>query len=56
MVPAAPPLHARAAHSWALQQQLWQGLAMQLLWIGIGTLLVSLVWRRAVARFSSVGG
>ncbi len=38
------------------QQQLWQGLAMQLLWIGIGTLLVSLVWRRAVARFSSVGG
>ena len=38
------------------QQQLWQGLAMQLLWIGIGTLLVALVWRRAVARFSSVGG
>ncbi len=38
------------------QQQLLQGLAMQLLWIGIGTLLVSLVWRRAVARFSSVGG
>jgi ABC-2 type transport system permease protein len=38
------------------QRELLQGLAMQLLWIGIGTLLVSLVWRRAVARFSSVGG
>lgn len=38
------------------QDQLWQGLAMQLLWIGIGTLLVAIVWRRAVARFSSVGG
>ena len=38
------------------QRQLLQGLAMQLFWIAIGTLLVSLVWRRAVARFSSVGG
>lgn len=37
-------------------RELWIGLAMQALWIAIGTALVSLVWRRAVARFSSVGG
>ena len=29
---------------------------MQALWIAVGTVLVALVWRRAVARFSSVGG
>jgi ABC-2 type transport system permease protein len=32
------------------------GLAMQGLWIAVGTALMTLVWRRAVARFSSVGG
>ena len=37
-------------------RELWIGLGMQALWIAIGTALVSLVWRRAVARFSSVGG
>jgi ABC-2 type transport system permease protein len=38
------------------ERELLGGLAMQLLWIGVAALLVSLVWRRAVARFSSVGG
>lgn len=38
------------------QRELLEGLAMQSLWIGVGTLLVAMVWRRAVARFSSVGG
>jgi ABC-2 type transport system permease protein len=38
------------------QGELLRGLAMQLLWIAAAALLVSLVWRRAVARFSSVGG
>jgi len=32
------------------------GLAMQALWTGVGALLVAVVWRRAVARFNSVGG
>jgi len=32
------------------------GLGMQALWISVGVLLVSVVWRRAVSRFSSVGG
>ena len=32
------------------------GLAMQLLWILIGVVLVRLVWRRAVRRYSAVGG
>jgi ABC-2 type transport system permease protein len=31
------------------------GLGVQLLWIGIGSLLVALVWRRAVRRFTGVG-
>ena len=38
------------------QRELLEGLAMQALWIAVGTMLVMLVWRRAVARFSSVGG
>jgi ABC-2 type transport system permease protein len=37
-------------------RELWTGLAMQAVWIAIGTALVALIWRRAVARFSSVGG
>ncbi|MGD9700912.1 MAG: ABC transporter permease [Acidimicrobiia bacterium] len=32
------------------------GLGMQALWIAIGGGIVALVWRRAVAQFSSVGG
>ena len=32
------------------------GLGMQLLWIGIGALLVRVVWRRAVRQYSAVGG
>jgi ABC-2 type transport system permease protein len=38
------------------QRELLEGLAMQALWITVGAVLVMLVWRRAVARFSSVGG
>ncbi len=37
------------------QQMLW-GLGMQALWIGIGAGLVSVVWRRAIRRYSAVGG
>ena len=32
------------------------GIGMQAVWIAVGTILMSLVWRRAVARFTSVGG
>jgi ABC-2 type transport system permease protein len=32
------------------------GLAVQALWIGIGLALFSLAWRRAIRRFSAVGG
>jgi ABC-2 type transport system permease protein len=38
------------------ERELIEGLLMQALWIAIGVLIVSLVWRRAVARFTSVGG
>lgn len=34
---------------------LWGGLAEQFLWIGIGTLLVALVWKRAIRRYTAVG-
>jgi ABC-2 type transport system permease protein len=37
-------------------QQLLTGLAMQLLWIAIGAMLVALVWRVAIRRYSAVGG
>jgi ABC-2 type transport system permease protein len=37
-------------------RELLVGLAMQLLWIAIGTALVSIVWRRGVRRYSAVGG
>ncbi len=37
-------------------RELATGLAMQALWIAIGIGIVALVWRRAVSRFSSVGG
>ncbi len=36
-------------------QQLGFGLLMQLLWIGIGTVLVAGVWRLGVQRYSAVG-
>jgi ABC-2 type transport system permease protein len=32
------------------------GLAFQLFWIGLGLLVFSFVWRRAIRRFSAVGG
>ncbi|HEX8928005.1 MAG TPA: ABC-2 family transporter protein, partial [Actinomycetota bacterium] len=35
--------------------QLLEGLAMQLLWTAVGALLVALIWRFAVRRFSAVG-
>ena len=37
-------------------RELLVGLGMQLLWIGVAIGVVQLVWRRAVGRFSSVGG
>ncbi len=37
-------------------EQLAFGLAMQLLWITISAVAVSLAWKRAVRRFSAVGG
>ncbi len=37
-------------------EQLLGGLAMQVLWIAIGAVLVSLAWGKAVRRFSAVGG
>jgi ABC-2 type transport system permease protein len=37
-------------------EQLLGGLAMQVLWIAISAVLVSLAWRLAVRRFSAVGG
>jgi ABC-2 type transport system permease protein len=36
-------------------RQLLTGLLTQLLWIGIGTLLVQILWRRGVRRYSAVG-
>lgn len=35
--------------------ELVTGLAMQLLWIGIGAAIVGLVWKRAVRRYTAVG-
>jgi ABC-2 type transport system permease protein len=35
--------------------QLLEGLAMQLLWTAVGALLVAVIWRFAVRRFSAVG-
>lgn len=37
-------------------EQLLGGMAMQVLWIAVGAVLVSLAWRQAVRRFSAVGG
>jgi ABC-2 type transport system permease protein len=37
-------------------QQLVGGLGMQLLWIVIGVVSVSILWRFAIRRFSAVGG
>ena len=34
---------------------LWAGLGEQLGWIGVGALLVALVWKRAVRRYTAVG-
>jgi ABC-2 type transport system permease protein len=34
---------------------LWSGLAEQFGWIGIGSLLVAVVWKRAVRRYTAVG-
>ena len=36
--------------------ELFVGLAMQALWIGVGLLGVRIVWPRGVRRFSAVGG
>ncbi len=36
-------------------QQLLGGLGMQLLWIGLGVILVNIVWRMGIRRFSAVG-
>lgn len=37
-------------------QQLLSGLGMQVFWISLGLLIVLLVWKAAVRRFSAVGG
>jgi ABC-2 type transport system permease protein len=37
-------------------RQLLGGLGMQLLWIAIGIVAVSILWRFAIRRFSAVGG
>lgn len=37
-------------------QELWMGVAMQVLWIVVGILFLSLVWRAAIRQFSAVGG
>ena len=37
-------------------RQLLGGLGMQILWIGIGVIAVSILWRFAIRRFSAVGG
>jgi ABC-2 type transport system permease protein len=37
-------------------EQLLGGLAMQLLWIVVGAILVRIVWRFAVRRYSAVSG
>jgi ABC-2 type transport system permease protein len=37
-------------------EELLGGLLMQLFWIGVGALAVRVVWKRAVRRFSAVGG
>lgn len=36
-------------------QQLWLGLLAQVGWIAVGAVLVSLVWRAGIKRFTSVG-
>ena len=36
--------------------ELWAGIGVQLVWIAIGTALVSVVFRSGVRRFSAVGG
>ncbi len=35
--------------------QLLSGLGMQMLWVALGTVLVSLVWRRAIRQYTAVG-
>jgi ABC-2 type transport system permease protein len=37
-------------------QELWMGIATQILWIVIGASLLNLVWRVAIRQFSAVGG
>jgi len=37
-------------------QQLLAGLGMQLLWIGLGLVIVKLVWTSAIKRYAAVGG
>lgn len=37
-------------------EQIWQGFAAQLLWIGISFLIVNLVWKQGLKRFTAVGG
>jgi ABC-type uncharacterized transport system permease subunit len=36
-------------------RQLLSGLLTQVVWIGIGTLVVQMLWRRGVRRYSAVG-
>src|SRR5215510_2262134 len=38
------------------QQELWIGVGTQILWITIGAVLLSFVWRAAIKQFSAVGG
>lgn len=36
-------------------EQLWRGLGLQALWVGAGALLVAVVWRFGIRRYSAVG-
>jgi len=36
-------------------RELFVGLGMQLLWIGIGLLVVKVVWRQGIRRYTAVG-
>jgi len=37
-------------------QELWLGIGMQIFWITVSALLLSLIWRAAIKQFSAVGG
>jgi len=35
--------------------EVWRGFAMQVLWVGVGALIITTVWRAALRRFTAVG-